>query len=260
MRLFGPARFLPAEVEAWQIETWAWLLRHFGQDGAFAETPLVLPTRDFFPPIAETGHARADAIFRQVQALMGMQDWPIILTPHDQRNVRVNDAAFTQADNLAAGTYFHDGENGHVSYDPALLDRPIELVSTFAHELCHAILSTAADPAPGVAENPAIEELVTDLAVAFFGFGLFGANSAFAHEVDSTSQRVGRMGYFSEDGWVFALAVFIRLLDQDTAEAKRHLKPHLAKRLDKALALIDRDADLLRPLRQDVAQGRPGSP
>jgi hypothetical protein len=50
---FKPAPFLDPEDEAWHLETWAWMLRHWGGLDDLKRSPLVTPTvfrgRAFFP-------------------------------------------------------------------------------------------------------------------------------------------------------------------------------------------------------------------
>ena len=58
-KLFGGGRFLDEDLEDWQLETWAWLMRHLGGMAHLAGTPLVLPTKDFFPPSGAEGHDKA---------------------------------------------------------------------------------------------------------------------------------------------------------------------------------------------------------
>jgi hypothetical protein len=53
----------------------------------------------------------------------------------------------------------------------------------------------------------------------------------------------------SEDSWVFALAVFLALRGEDPAEARRHLKEHLAKKLDGAWRRLSAAPELLDRLR-----------
>ena len=74
--LFGARTFLDADVEAWQIETWALLLAHFGRDIPFRDTPLITPTPDFFPPTEAEGHERAKHVFDYTRRAMNIESWP----------------------------------------------------------------------------------------------------------------------------------------------------------------------------------------
>ena len=50
------------------------------------------------------------------------------------------------------------------------------LITTLAHEICHPILLNIPTEPPGGGD---MEEFATDLAMIFFGFGIFGGNSSF---------------------------------------------------------------------------------
>jgi hypothetical protein len=72
---FAGRSYLDADDEAWQIESWAWFLREYGDLAHLRRTPLVAPTREFFPPTERTGEERAEHIFACVKRLAGMEDW-----------------------------------------------------------------------------------------------------------------------------------------------------------------------------------------
>lgn len=253
--MWGKRRFLDPEVEEWHIECWAWLMRHLGGVEALREAPLVLPTAAFFPRPQGEGHAAAAAVFARVRELMGMGQWPCRLAERERTNVQVGEFLVLQPQSGrgTAGTFESDGREAIVTYDPELVQRPYNLIATFAHELAHYLLHTIDEPPPGADVEPMLEELATELAVAYFGFGLIAANGAFDfqqyQDFGRQGWRGGSWGYFSEDGWTFALAVFLALREEGPDEARRHLKPHLAKRLDSARARLTAAPELLETLR-----------
>ena len=71
------------------------------------------------------------------------------------------------------------------------------------------------------------------------------ANAVFNFQqftsVDSEGWQCNRSGYLSEEEYVFALAIFIRLKNIDLVIAKGYLKPHLIKLLERSLRQIERD-------------------
>lgn len=117
----------------------------------------------------------------------------------------------------------------------------------------HYLLHSVAEPAPGADVEPMMEELATELAVAFCGFGVMAANAAFDfqqyQDFGRQGWRGGSVGYFSEDGWAFALAVFLTLRGEAPDAARACLKPRLQKKLDAALARLGREPTLLDELR-----------
>jgi hypothetical protein len=254
MRFWGKRTFLEPHIEEWHRDCWRWMRGHLALPEAPFPQGVILPNRDFFEPIEGTGHARAEGVLAQVKGLMGLEQWPCTLVERQRVNVELADFMITQpTGKMAAGTFEVEGGEVYITYDPDLVGRPYNLVATFAHELAHYVLHSLPDLPPGAEEEPQIEELATELAVTGFGFGVIAANAAFGHEVSSTMQRIGASGYFSEDQWLFALAVQLRLCEEDPAPARGYLKPHLARKLDGALKRLDAKPDFLAPLRETPA-------
>ena len=83
-----------------------------------------------------------------------------------------------------------------------------------------------------------LEEPATDITAAFFGFGIFSANSAFhftqTQDFDSQGYSTARLGYITEAEWAFDIAIFCVLTETDIQIAKPYLKPHIWKQVRKA--------------------------
>lgn len=251
LKLFGKARFLDADVEDWCLETWAWLMGNLGGMDRLGNTPLVVPTREFFPPTNAEGEARAEYIFDLVKALMGMADWPCVLEVHDRPDARqrVGLVAAVNVGASANGTFRVEGSQAIVSYARDLADEPRKLIATLAHELAHYLLLSARSPLPGGDE---LHELTTELTVAYSGFGVFGGNHAFSFEQhqDTFSQgwSTSRNGYFSERTWAFAIALFAALKGVEIPIDK--LKASVADLAKQASHYLAKNASLLAPLRE----------
>jgi hypothetical protein len=131
--------FLDPEAEESHVAAWRWLLRQFGGIADVSRSPLVLPTRRFFPPTEAVGQARAEHVFDCVKRHARLPDWPCRLVaqapPPELRVEGV--AALRHAGDRAAGTFSLHGNEAVVTYDPASLNDPFKLVATFAHELAH---------------------------------------------------------------------------------------------------------------------------
>jgi hypothetical protein len=231
---FQSRSYLPPEEEEWQIETWRWLLDRFGGLAVLSQASLVVPSREFFPPTEATGHDRARYVFEAVKNHAGMADWKCELIAQAER------PDFVECDHAAAGTFSFDGRAVAITYDPALLDEPVKLVATLAHELAHYFL--AAELPPGGEE---MLEPATDLTAAYLGFGVFGANVALNFEqhrdVFSHGWSSSRLGYLNESGWIFALAVFAFLRQDPIEPLQQFLKPHLYAELRKATKYLRRE-------------------
>ncbi|MGD0144516.1 MAG: hypothetical protein ABSC92_15290 [Rhizomicrobium sp.] len=254
LRLFGQRSFLEPELESWQLDTWKSLLTHFGGMQRLQNSPLVVASREFFPPTEATGHERAQHVFECVKTQAGMADWPCnLLAQPDGPNMRVGEFAILKFTGGKAplGTFAVDGNMPTVTYDPTSIKEPAVLVATLVHELAHYRLMAVRDDMPGGDE---MHEFATDLMTAFLGFGLFGANRAFtfSQHGDSISQgwQWSRQGYLRERDWAFALAVFLDLRGQMPETLKKLLKPHLYADLTKAARYLRRNPSLLEKHRR----------
>lgn len=239
-----------ADTAAWHVENFEWLARQFAGGGAFARTPLVLPKRAFFPTDGEQGHALAEQIFACVKYHCGMGDWRVDLIADDNALARdlPPSLAFNGRSRYALGTFSAAGNAARITYVPALLRRPEQLIATFAHELAHYLLATAGEP-PVCA--PDEMECLTDLTAVFMGFGVFLANARFQHETYNDGAmhgwRIGHSGYLPESDLIFALALFLQTREIGSDEAGDCLKPHLASLLRRAMRdVAPNDIDRIR--------------
>lgn len=249
--LLGARTFLDAEIEQWHFDVWATLIARFGAGMAVADTSVALPTRDFFPPTEATGHAKAEHIFGCVRVVMGMPgtDWPCALIQQPRRMTGLQVSEFVHIGGEAApgGTFRIESDGAvAISYAPDLLDDPMGLVATFAHEMAHYLLAAEAD----LVEDET-HELMTDLAVAYTGLGVFGANTAFSFEQhgDAFSQgwRSRASGYLSPRSWAFALAVFGELRGDDGGMGN-YLKPEIEGLRRQAVKYLRKRPELLKTL------------
>ena len=254
----GPKTFLAQEDEAWHVSVWAWLVEHLGGLKPVLEASLVTPTTTFFPSTGSQGHDRALEVFEQVKALSGLDHWPCELVAQPERPDPVVSRFMVlqnQEGALPLGTFGPDGNAVVVTYDPGLLQDPLGLVATLAHELAHYLLSSIPVPPPGGEE---MEEFATDVAVAYMGFGVFGAATSWRFKAhgDAFSQgwQTSGAGYLRQRDWAFALATFLALRGEDAKLVKPWLEPALGEEVEKALRSITRRPELLDPVREADAR------
>ncbi len=225
-------------------------MRSLGGMAALRDTALVTPSRDFFPPTEAVGHERALHMFQCVKSAMGMEDWTCGLVANEgpPPSAQVGEFLTLQTPGSAAGTFSAKDGVVTITYASDLVDDPHRLVSTLAHELAHYLLSKVEEEPPGGWE---LHELATELTVAYTGFGIFGANTAFHFEQFQEAGRQGwrsqRNGYLSNETWVLALATFLSLTKR-RGQADKWLKPDVAALLPKADRHLARRPDLLEPL------------
>jgi len=248
--LFGRKHFLDPEDEAWHLEAWRWMLKHFGGLARLEHSPVVLANAEFFPATEAQGEARAEHIFARVKHHAQMDDWPCALIAQPESGpLRVGEIASLRriSSGPPLGTFAVEKGGGvTISYDPGKINEPATLVATLAHELAHYQLATVREEFPGGHD---MHEFATDLMTVYLGFGLFGANGAFNFrqfgDTFSHGWQTSGAGYLRERDWVFALAVFLTLRGEETAVLRPHLKPHLYSDLKTAAKHLARNPDLL---------------
>jgi hypothetical protein len=188
-----------------------------------------------------------------------MADWPCRLVAQPNRpELRVGEfwSLKPVQGQLPAGTFGLEGNQVVITYDPGSVSQPLKLIATLAHELAHYRLATWSEPSPGGAE---LHEYCTDIAVAFMGFGLFGANVAFNfqqhHDTISQGWRWSRQGYLGEREWAFVLAIFTMLRADPDGELKSFLKPHLFETYRRATRYLSRNPAIVDSIRASAGAG-----
>jgi len=245
LSLFSARLAVDEDELEFQLAGFKWLQQEFGAVGA---TELVLPTREFFPPIDLGGHAAGEALFAQVKAAAGMADWPCELRPGWQdRPIDLGNTNLLRHEGESApcGTFEIREEGGtrrvSISYNPAMVRDKAAMIATFAHELGHYLMSSARSAPPGGWD---LHELHTDLCAVYLGFGIFLANGARSFAQFQSGGQYGwssrTQGYLSEGALVTATAIFQRLAGRDPLDAAPHLKTYLESDLKRASKVLAR--------------------
>jgi hypothetical protein len=237
--MFKSKPILSEDDAYFQVATFKWLLKHFGGDDFYNQADLILPIRDYFSSRVESPQQAAFETFQAVKKYAGMDEWPCKLeVQEDDLETRVAPTlAIQNAPQNPNGTFeLKESNEIVITYNPSLVNRPIQLVATLAHELSHYLTATSPEEPPGGWDN---WEFATDITATFLGFGVFMANSAFNFdqfsEVDSQGWGYNRSGYLSESEHVYALAIFLLLKKIPIERAIDHLKPSLRKVLKKCI-------------------------
>ena len=229
IRRFPPKSFLDQARRDWQFAAFAWLLRNGGGYPKFLETELVLPTEEFFPEHAMSGHAGVLDIFRRVREHAGMSDWPCAVEP----DPRVDRPRLSGANSTPV-----------IRYRPDSL-APTCLVATFARELARYYTETFAEDAPG---GDTLAEPALEVAAVYMGFGVFMANSALATAAHAAGGV--EIAYALNEGELaHALAIFCLLRKVPPSAADAFLNPHLRKYLRLATRDLAQHAASFQALR-----------
>lgn len=247
-----PKSPLDEETERWQIDCWRWLINGLSASHNLRDADLIVPDFDFFPATDATGHDRAEHLFRCVTRLSGVEDWPFDLVA--QAWHPDDDGSGSAGFDYAAGTY-QESPAGRmtIGYYPGLVDRPLDLIGTLAHEVSHGVARSINNPPPGGWQ---MEAFAVDLTTVYLGFGVFGANNAFKTQFGEGffkglfgSWSMSSGGYLSQEQWAFALAVFLTLRDESEEAAQEWLSKPLRKMLVQSMDYLDTHPQSLGGLR-----------
>jgi hypothetical protein len=237
--IFGARLPIDRDELDFQLATFKWLIGRFGPVCA---RPLILPTRAHFPLSGATGEAGVREIFDSVRAAAGMADWPCELRAgKSDVPTAAGNAHLLRHEGAPApcGTFQvaegPGGRHGLITYNPGMERDPPGLAATFAHELGHYLMATAAGTPPGGWE---LHELHTDLTAVYLGFGVFLANGARNFNQFQSGGEMGwssrTQGYLSEGALVTATAIFQRLAGRAPMDAAPWLKDYLRKDMKQA--------------------------
>lgn len=245
--LFKPMQMLSTEDLEFQIATFQWLIKNFGGDDFYCNTDLIKPTPEYFPSVLKNHEHVAHETFIAVKKHAGMEDWPCKLQAQqiDVDPIVTSSLMVENAPNSPLGTFNSTSKSGiTITYNPTIVNRPMQLVATYAHELAHYLTGAGESP-PGGWDN---WEYATDIAATFLGFGIFMANSAFNFKqhssFDAQGWKVSRSGYLSENEHIFALAIFLSLKGIPHEHACKFLKFSLRKKLKQAIKEIQKSTIL----------------
>ena len=82
--IFRTKPLLSEEDLEFQIATYSWLLRNFGQQYFHNNAQLILPTREFFPSEVSSADEAATETFNRVKHYAGMEHWPCTLVAQEE--------------------------------------------------------------------------------------------------------------------------------------------------------------------------------
>lgn len=247
------------DVAEWQFDGFAWLIDNFETAAGLVDSPLILPTPEFFPKIDDLSPTQADHIFRLVKAQCGFNEGDIfeLEGKSGRPDASLGGLAMVETTgDMACGTYqMIPSKFGKpreiIRYDVALEAKPSRLIATFAHELSHALHARAHEQ---LEIEPELYELFTDLTAIFLGYGVFLANTRFEFSQFTNSDTQGWQaqgaGYLPEADMIFATALFMWIKELPMDMAMPHLKPRLRKMLKKAWRQLERNMDEVEALRK----------
>lgn len=244
-RLFKTAPVIDLGSKDWILDTYLWAIEEFDLSVFSKQSQLILPTNEFYPGKVSSVHEMAQSVFNHTLNYAGMEAWPIKLVEPQQIQISSIPALVVgdtlRGDLAKISIVEQQLRTINISYNPAQVNQPQDLVSSFAQILSTILVMQAKTPPPGGKEfiNQAI-----DLVACFMGFGVIFSNTAYQFRGGCGScnnAKANRQASLSEPDTVYALAVFCVLKSITTRQVLPHLKSHLKKTFKDAVKELTAD-------------------
>jgi hypothetical protein len=239
--LFGFSPKLPVteEQRQWANDGFKRLTKLLGKN-RLLEAKVIEPTAEDFPDTYDKTPEAVEHLFSRVCGYMRVERSTVKLEifPDETEELRKMLPSWRDSGgNRAAGLYIHahkrdestDTVDGRmtVAIRGTMLQDPMSLVATVAHELGHVIL-LGGELMSGADKD---HEPMTDLLTVFLGLGIFTANSAARFKQFQSDRKIGwsmqRLGYLPEPVFGYALAKFAEERAEDKPTWAKHLSPNV---------------------------------
>jgi hypothetical protein len=228
----------------WIFDSYAWAIENFELTVFKNDSQLILPTNQFYPGSVSSIHQMAQFVFEHTLKYAGMSAWPIrLVEPHQLTKTTL--PLLKVSDNLRGDNVSITVENEQVqmidiSYNPAQVNQPQDLVSSFAQVLATILVLQSKVLPPGGKEF--IPQAI-DLVACFMGFGVIFSNTAYQFKGGCGScnnRSANRQASLPEQETVYALSVFCVLKSIPAKRVLPHLKKHLKRNFKKAVKEVEK--------------------
>lgn len=214
-----PKLTITEEDKNWVETNLLWLGEVFGFD-RIIQQPFVLPILDQFPYTNLKDEEQFEALLCQLCNSIGIDRSEIaILFFKEEKKV------WTVGDGKSTAGYYSEVKLNNKKYRVAIDENNLNdferLVNVLMHELMHVKLLGG----KFVSNNEADMEGFNDLAVIYYGFGVFMANSAFRN----FNNNLSRVGYLPDDVIAYANALICKIADRDYTEYHQYFNINTKK-------------------------------
>jgi hypothetical protein len=235
--LFPPRCPVDPKEKVWVEYRTRWLAQEFGLE-RLRRARVILPTPEFFPDPYQASEAGGRRLYERVCGYLGIQPGSAPLAFYEGERLVPGAEGATHG---AAGLYENTGWAVQVSASTLLLEDPLSLIATFAHELCHVLLKGRGR----VTAEDEDEEHLTDLLTVVLGFGVFTANSRIRTQITSQNWSIRRLGYLSQPVTGYALAFFAWLRGEESPAWAGELCADVREPFRKGLRFLQKTRDSL---------------
>lgn len=248
LSLFQKNEFLDAATSSWIFDTFAWALTEFEHDIFNKDSQLILPINSFYPGNVSSIAEMAQSVFDNTLKYAGMQQWPIRLVSPEQyqgqqQMPKLQFKDVMRGDNVSVINNDYTGSSiGEilVSYNPAQINQPQDLVASFAQAFAAILISQRGSLPPG---GEKFMPQAIDLVACFMGFGVMFANTAYQFKGGCGScynKHANREAALPEQEMVYCLALFSILKGIKKKDVSSHLKSHLRSGFKQAYKEINK--------------------
>ena len=226
-----PAKCPVNDLErVWIDESFELFRRQFGDEPL--RVPVILPTREFFPPPPPATEADVRQLVRKIAGYMSVRPAVMVEFSWDRERItqlRRHIHAPLSRIGGNAGEYHRTGKHGRhiVTIDQSYFGDPVKLIAVIAHELGHVRLLGEHK----VKASRDDQESLTDLVTVYLRMGIFtsdyGTGRLWASEFreHAADGPVRHLGYMTEPMFGYGLARYARLRGEPDPAWARHLGP-----------------------------------
>ena len=254
MFFFSAKLPLSDEERVWVDDGFKRLERLLGRR-RMLEARVVEPTPEDFPDPYSKAPEALEHLFSRVCGYMGVDRSTINLEvfPDETEELRQMLPSWSAAGETgAAGLYLHAHQQRHETDDSdagmvvairsSMMNDPMSLIATVAHELGHVILLGGGLMTASAEDH----EPMTDLLTVFLGLGVFTANSAARFKQFQDDRKIGwsmkRLGYLPEPVFGYALARFATERGERKPGWTRHLSPNVKSDFKNSMRWLDENS------------------
>ncbi len=252
--LFGGSAECPVDprTREWLDSRWRWVCDQLAAfPTAAAEVPL--PTPKFFPERYDaTDFDTIQTLFGRVCGYMRLDPNTFTLRLFDDGHPPPNDfwLGGLRREGRANGYYERSADGCTIWLNMGILESPLRLVATMAHELAHEHLLGRGR----VTDDTPDHEPLTDLVTVYLGLGVITANGVI-QEANWTDGRmsgwsISRNGYLDMPAYGYALALFARSRGEVKPSWRKELRPDVRAAFDRGLQFLN------SPVASDAANPR----
>lgn len=228
---------ITAEDKAWIEGALLAVKNDFGTE-CFDSLSTILPDNSFYNYNFTGQKSDAEYVLSQTKIYLGLEDLEVKLDYFNDHPVKMTDGTLlsSPADingrwQSATGLYEQFDNEIVIHIESSILENPIQLIATMAHELSHYILL-------GEGRIEDNDEYLTDLVTIAYGFGIFMGNSRFTHTINESDWQISSSGYLPEQIIAYAMA-WLAIYRKENTTWKTYLNKSMLKYFEQSIEYIN---------------------